>query len=177
MTFAPEIFSTARLVLRRVAPADEEAIFRYASDPELTRYMSWPTHQSYADTRAFVEMSEREWKSKGIGPYIMLQDDDVIGCTGLHEVAPGQGVTGYILMRDAWGKGYATEACKAMVDLGIGLGFQRIAAVCHSAHAPSARVLEKAGMSFEGILARHTLFPNLSPEPQDVRSYAWVRPA
>ncbi len=64
-----------------------------------------------------------------------------------------------------------------MVELGRALGFFRIEAACHVDHGPSARVLEKAGMTFEGILRRHSIFPNLSSEPQDVRSYAWAKPA
>jgi len=56
---APERVETARLVLRRPRFEDAEAIFvRYASDPEVTRFVGFPTHRSIADTRAFVEFSE-----------------------------------------------------------------------------------------------------------------------
>ena len=60
---APESFQTARLLLRKPAPADAEAIFRrYSSDPEVTRYLSWPNHNSVRDTQAFIAWSDSEWQ-------------------------------------------------------------------------------------------------------------------
>jgi RimJ/RimL family protein N-acetyltransferase len=61
-----------------------------------------------------------------------------------------------------------------MIELGRALGFARVEALCYADHPSSARVLEKAGMIFEGVLRKHGLFPNLSAQPQDVRSYAWT---
>jgi RimJ/RimL family protein N-acetyltransferase len=82
---------------------------------------------------------------------------------------------GYVLARDAWGRGYASEALQAMVSLAPGLGFVRLQAMCHVAHRASARVLEKGGFTLEGILRRHTEFPNLAPgTPCDVLCYARV---
>ena len=57
-----EIIETERLLLRRPRRSDEPAVFsRYASDPDVTRYMSFPTHQSLDDTRAFVQWSDTLW--------------------------------------------------------------------------------------------------------------------
>jgi RimJ/RimL family protein N-acetyltransferase len=61
-----------------------------------------------------------------------------------------------------------------MIALGAKLGLIRIQAHCHVANLASVRVLEKAGMALEGVLRKHSLFPNLSPAPQDVRLYAWI---
>jgi len=59
---APERIETARLVLRRPVITDAELVYqRYASDPEVTRFLGWPRHQSLDDTRAFLELSEAEW--------------------------------------------------------------------------------------------------------------------
>ena len=74
--------------------------------------------------------------------------------------------------RDAWGYGYATEALGAMVSLAAGYGRTRLYALCHTEHQASWRVLEKCGFTREGILQAHTTFPNLSPKPLDVFSYA-----
>jgi [ribosomal protein S5]-alanine N-acetyltransferase len=49
---------------------------------------------------------------------------------------------------------------------------RRLYAICHTEHAASYRVLEKGGFEREGILRRHSVFPNLSPEPLDVFCYA-----
>lgn len=172
---APTSIATARLTLRRPTSDDAAAILAYASDAEVTRYMGWPRHTSLDDTHRFLEIVDREWETAGMGAYLITYEGTVIGSTGLHRASPHRAVTGYILLRSEWGKGYATEACRAMVELGRSLGFERVDARCHAAHEASARVLEKSGMVFEGVLRRYDAFPNLGAEPQDVRSYAWVR--
>jgi len=61
------------------------------------------------------------------------------------------GELGYCLNRKAWGKGYATEATRAMIQIGFKkLGLRRITATCDAKNRASARVLEKAGMRKEG---------------------------
>jgi RimJ/RimL family protein N-acetyltransferase len=58
-----------------------------------------------------------------------------------------------------------------MNDLQRDLAVYRVWAVCHVDNTGSARVLEHAGLALEGRLVRHTVFPNLSPEPQDCLKY------
>lgn len=170
----PSSLDTDRLRLRRPHREDAASVFAYAGDPEATRLMGWPIHRSIDDTQAFLDIALHEWSERGVGPYLIERDGIVLGSTGLHLREPLLAVTGYILLRAAWGRGYATEACRAMLQLGEQLGLERIEAHCHHAHPASAHVLEKCGMRFEGVLERHLVFPNLSCEPQDVRSYAWL---
>ena len=173
---APDRLQTPRLVLRRPRRDDAETIFRrYASDPEVTRYVGWPVHASVADTRSFLEFSAAEWEQWPAGPYLVCArtGDGLLGGTGLAFEASHRAMTGYVLARDAWGQGYATEALQAMVGLAPGCGVRRLYAVCHVAHMASWRVLEKCGFTREGVLRRHTIFPNLAPdEPADVVCYA-----
>src|SRR3974390_1278438 len=62
-TKAPETMETDRLLLRRPRQSDAQAVFhRYASDHEVTRYLSWPTHRNVADTLAFLSWSDAEWE-------------------------------------------------------------------------------------------------------------------
>lgn len=59
---APGSIHTARLVLRRPEAGDAESIFeRYASDSDVTTFVSWPTHRSIEYTRVFLAFSEAEW--------------------------------------------------------------------------------------------------------------------
>jgi ribosomal-protein-alanine N-acetyltransferase len=174
MLTAPTTIGTPRLTLRQPTPEDEEAIFIYASDAEVTRYMSWPVHQGIEATRRFLELTLESWKREGVGAYLIERDGAVVGSTGLDPSGEGVAATGYVLARYVWGKGYATEACRVMIDLGRSLGFVRVEANCHVDHTASARVLEKSGMRFEGIMRSKALFPNLSAEIQDVRCYAWT---
>lgn len=171
---APAQLTTPRLTLRKPTPGDAEAVFGWAGDAEVTRYMGWPTHRSPDDTRRIMTLLLDEWAAQGVGTYFIARQGRVLGSTGLHVVNAHRAATGYVLRRDAWGQGVATEACRAMVELGKTLGLARVEAQCHVAHAASARVLEKAGMAFEGVLRRYLVFPNLDGAPGDVRSYAAV---
>ena len=74
---APETIETERLLLRRPKQSDAQAVFhRYASDRDVTRYLSWPTHRSVADTLAFLAMSDDEWRRWPAGPYLVLTRDN-----------------------------------------------------------------------------------------------------
>ena len=172
----PSRLLTDRLVLRRPEPADADAIFsRYASDPEVTRYLSFPTHRSVDDARAFVAYSDAEWVRWPAGPFLIERRGDgrLLGGTGLLFETPQRAITGYLLARDAWGHGYATEALAAVVGLAGALGVLRLVAHCHTAHLASAHVLEKCGFEREGVLRAHSVFPNLQPgELLDVLCYA-----
>jgi ribosomal-protein-alanine N-acetyltransferase len=175
---APARLVTDRLVLRRPVSADAETIFtRYASDPNVTRFVGWPRHATLGDTQAFLAYADQEWNHSPSGPYIIedRKTSIVLGSTGLSFETPYRAATGYVLAVDAWGHGFATEALQAMVDVAGQLHLRRLYALCHVDHVASARVLEKCGFACEGVLRRHTEFPNLSPpEVCDVRCYSRV---
>ena len=66
---APESIETERLLLRRPAVDDAEAVFScYASDAEVTKYLGWPRHINIEDTRTFISLSEQIWERRGVGP-------------------------------------------------------------------------------------------------------------
>ena len=172
------MIETDRLVLRRPHADDAHAMFdRYASDPQVTRFVGWRTHQSIDDTKRFLAWSDTEWERWGAGPYMIASRDtgNLLGCTGLAFETPTRASTGYVLAVDAWGQGYATETLRAMVDLARDLGVVRLYAICHPQHRPSARVLEKGGFVLEGTLRKFVEFPNLAlNEPSDVLCYATI---
>lgn len=176
---APERIITERLLLRRPVVADARAIFeRYAGDPEVTRWMGWPRHRDVADSAAFVDFSDQQWSESGVGPYLIESRDGgrLLGSTGIGFEESDVASTGYILARDAWGVGYASEALRAMVDLAETLAMKRFYALCHPDHRASAHVLEKGGFVLEGRLPQHYEFPNLQPGVrQDALSYGHPR--
>ena len=170
------VATTDRLLIRRPEPADAAAVFRrYSADPEVTRLLGWPRHQRLADTQAFIEFSDQQWSDWPAGPCLMERRDNgvLVGGTGLSFESATVASTGYVLARDQWGQGLATEALRAMTALAAGLGVIRLYALCHTAHPASWSVLEKCGFSREDRLEAHTLFPNLdSKGPLDVFCYA-----
>jgi [ribosomal protein S5]-alanine N-acetyltransferase len=174
----PERLETKRLILRRPRRNDGEAIFsRYAHDREVTRFLSWQRHSSVETTRAFLEFSDAQWARWPAGPYLVesREDGHLLGGTGLGFETQCRAATGYVFARDAWGKGYATETLQAVVQIARGAGLVRLYALCHVENDPSWHVLEKCGFIREGVLRRHSEFPNLAPNrPCDVYCYAYI---
>lgn len=174
---APEELTTRRLTLRRPQPADAPSIHRhYAGDAEVTRYLAWTRHRSVADTVEFVRWSNAVWSASTAGPYMIVDGSgEIVGSTGLDVETRWRATTGFVLARDAWGRGYGTEVALAMADLGARIGLARVYALCHPDNAASARVLAKAGFVREGLLRSHVVFPNLDPErPGDAECWARV---
>lgn len=178
---APHHIETLRLVLSAPTVDDAAEIFaRYASDDDVTRFLSWPHHRSVQDTRAFVAFSMTEWQRWPAGPYLIRSRDDgrLLGGTGLSFDQPDEATTGYVLAKDAWGRGYATEVLWAMVDLSQQLGLARLLALCHPAHSASLHVLEKCGFTQDMDWTGKAVFPNLPPGvPQAALCYERRRAA
>lgn len=174
---APAHVDTARLILRAPTLDDAAAIFeRYASDPEVTRFLGWPRHQAIQDTEAFLQFSIEEWARWPAGPYLILAPADgrLLGGTGFSFQSSQEAATGYVLARDAWGQGFATEALTAIVDVARGIGLSRLWALCHPAHRPSQRVLEKCSFVLDDPPTRSTEFPNLAPGVQQ-DAFCYIR--
>lgn len=96
----------------------------------------------------------------------------MVGCRVREHAAD----VGYVMGRSYWGRGYTTEATKAIVDWAGGLEFVcRVWAVCDVENIASSRVLEKVGMQREGILRRYIVHPNVSSEPRDCFVYSKIR--
>lgn len=172
---APPLVETPRLVLSAPVAADADVVFqRYASDDNVTKYLGWPRHRTVADTQRFLAFSAVQWEREGAGPYLIWarSDGQLLGSTGLGLEPRGQAITGYVLATDAWGKGYATEALTAMVDLATDIGITRLYALCHPQHRASWRVLEKCGFERDRTWNRQMEFPNLAAGlTQDVLCY------
>lgn len=163
---APERIETERLILRRPVLRDAEAVFeRFASDADVTRYLSWRRHGSVTDTRAFLSLATAQWAQSPAGPYLIEArgSDLLIGSTGFACESAAVAEVGYVLAKDSWGQGFATEALCALIAAAPAFGVTRVYAICHTDHLASARVLEKGGLTREGVLRRHAEFPNLAP--------------
>ena len=162
---APTRIDTPRLLLVQPAASDARAIFeRYASDPEVTRFLGWPRHRAIEDTLAFLALSDAEWERWPAGPYLIRASEDgrLLGGTGLAFESAREAFTGYVLARDAWGRGFATEALAAMVDVARRVGVARLHALCHADHRASWHVLEKCGFARDPAWVQRTEFPNLA---------------
>jgi ribosomal-protein-alanine N-acetyltransferase len=148
---------TGRLVLRPLEITDAPAIYHYKSDVELHRYMrSEPPASPDAvaeETRRWLALPSESRRPCWV--IVLRENDRVVGTISYNQLSQEDhcGQLGYEVSRDQWGKGIATEAVSAAVNYGFDtMGLNRIAAYCWEANTASRRVMEKAGMRYEGTL-------------------------
>jgi RimJ/RimL family protein N-acetyltransferase len=174
-----ESWFTPRLRSRAVRVDDAEAIFHgWATDVDVTRYLTWRPHEGIEETRRFIVgcleaaggASRRAWVTTRIA------EDQVIGMIELR-IDGLRAELGYVLVRAAWGRGYMTELVQTLTQMALHeIPVARVSAVCDVDNVASARVLEKSGLVREGRLRRYMTHPNVSAEPRDVYVYARTRP-
>jgi [ribosomal protein S5]-alanine N-acetyltransferase len=174
----PAQIHTARLLLRKPRVSDARAVFEgYATDPEVTRYLIWPAHRSITETRDFLRRAQVMWKDGTEFTWAMTLSPDttLIGMLALR-ITGCRIDFGYVCAKKFWNQGYTSEAVSAVVKWAMGEpGIYRIGAVCDTENSASMRVLEKAGLRYEGILHRWSVFPALGPVPRDCFSYALLK--
>lgn len=151
-----QILTTARLTLRPFALTDASAMYaNWASDPEVTKFLTWPTHAS-------VEVSQwvcNDWVSHYAEPdyyqWAIVYDGQPIGSIAVveHDDRVGKAHIGYCIGRNWWRKGIMTKALQAVMDfLFDEVGYQRLEARHDPCNPHSGGVMKKCGMKYEGTL-------------------------
>ena len=172
------ILETDDLLLRRPARKDAKDIFRYASDPEVARYVLWDPHRSLAETRSFISYL----RSRGRAGYptswvvTLKETGTVIGTIGFiwYSDENRSAELGYSFSREYWNRGFATQALNAVIGASFrSLPLNRIEAQHDVRNPASGRVMEKCGLRQEGIL-RARIFNKGAYV--DVAIYAILRP-
>lgn len=179
MDFPPEELETSRLRLRRPKLDDAESVFAsYASDAQITRYLTWSAHRTPSETREQLQQWIDAWDLRmGHRAWLIERRNDAtvlgtIGCTvWYHRVE-----IGFALGSLFWGRGYMPEAltkvCEAAFD---DPRIYRVQALCDEENTRSSRVMEKVGMIYEGRLRSYGFHPNRSTVPRDCLMYAKAR--
>jgi RimJ/RimL family protein N-acetyltransferase len=154
---------TTRLELREFRQSDWKAVQGYASDSEVVRYMEWGPNTE-KDSQDFIKRSiayKRERPRKNFDLAVVLRrDGTLIGGCGIYLTDPAnrEGYIGYVFNRKFWGRGYATETARALVEFGFHkLNLHRIFSWCDSENLASARVMEKIGMTQEAYHRQNKL--------------------
>lgn len=151
-------YETERLVLRPFTENDAEALFNnWASDDEVTKYLTWPTHSSVEESREYVNYCIQQYSTSScyqwgielksthelIGNISVVSLIEELECMEL----------GWVIGRKYWGNGYMPEAATKVIDV----LFDEVGVNCvyaeHDVNNPkSGRVMQKIGMKFEGVL-------------------------
>ncbi|MCQ0090260.1 GNAT family N-acetyltransferase [Roseovarius sp. M141] len=175
----PDEFETRRYRLRRVTTGDASAIFNsYAADVAVTRYLGWRPHGDSSVTEDFIKSVAEEWRTGKGFPLVVFPRDDPDNLIGMFHPHVGRFKVnyGYVLAERAWGYGCATEVLTWLVEHAITHpSIHRTEAFCDVDNRASSRVMEKVGMTREGLLSRYFLHPNVSKTPRDCFMYAKVR--
>jgi [ribosomal protein S5]-alanine N-acetyltransferase len=170
----PEKLDSKRFYLERLRyEFAEEIFFAYASKPEVTPYLSWPTHKTIQDTRAFLQYIVNAWNQGTDYAYaIRLRDSNrLIGSIGVVNEA-GKVQFGYVLSPTFWNQGYATEATALVLNKLRQLpGIYRIWTFVDADNLASARVLLKCGLVEEARLSKWFRFVNQGNQPKDCVLY------
>ena len=157
------MLQTERIILRPWRENDAEALFKYASDPDVGPRAGWPPHQSVEESLEIIRtvfgsetMWAVEWKETG----------EAIGCVGYLsasasnlKIVGDQCEVGYWIAKPYWGKGICTEAMRLVVDYCIHeKGFTVLWGDYFPENPASGRVMEKCGFVDTGM---EVLCPNL----------------
>ena len=145
------MIKTKRLTLVPLSAEHLESAYAYSSDPENTKYMMFLPVDSIEETRKFIEDCQRELEKDVPGYYefAVLLDGKHIGGVNLYfDTAPDIGELGWLFLPEYQGRGYATEAARALLEWGRDtLGIRHFIAHCDAANLASQGVMRKLGMT------------------------------
>ena len=150
---------TGRLVLRRFSVGDAQAMYQnWASDPDVTRYLTWQTHTSVEDSRAvlaewaaaYEQENFYQWaivlKSHGSGPIGSISAVELDDAIDAAEI-------GYCIGKAWWRQGITSEALRAVMDFFFDEVEANRVAARHDPNNPhSGMVMQTCGMKYEGTM-------------------------
>jgi [ribosomal protein S5]-alanine N-acetyltransferase len=159
------VLVTERLTLRPVTAADQDDLLALWTLPDVRRFLFDGAVLSPAEVAGTIAASIRDFAEAGYGFWIISATEGagLVGTAGLRELEDaGEPTAGpplevvYSLAPGAWGKGYATEAARAVLDYALGpLGLPEVLAEVDEGNTASIAVIERLGMT------RYTVVPGV----------------
>lgn len=153
---------TQRLVLRQIDNSDVTSLFEILSDPKVAEFDYFYPVKSIEEAGKFIkryteEIEENEEITWGI---VLKESNKLIGtcCLGDFEDGSRRTEIGYDIKQSEWGKGYATEAVKSVIEYGFNkMNLNRIEATITPGNDASVKVLSKLNFTQEGIVRERDL--------------------
>ena len=153
------VIETERLILRPFVMEDADAMFRnWAGDDEVTKFLTWPTHESAAVSRMVLSDWTGHYPETNFYNWAIVWKEngpEPIGNIAVVEInlKVDGAAMGYCMSRAHWRKGIMAEALRGLIAfLFDEVGFNRIEADHDPNNPASGRVMEKAGMRHEGVM-------------------------
>lgn len=166
------ILETERLRLDPLTPADATAMFPILGDPEVMAWWDVPEINDPDVVDAMIRGQVEEMQSGRAIHWAMrtLADGEFLGTCDLSEIERRhrRAEVGFMVGRNAWGRGYALEAMRTIVAFAASAGMRKLAARTHLGNLRSDHLLERLGFTEEGLLRGHIL---KAGERRDCRIY------
>ena len=156
---------TDRLILRKFTIEDAEGMFNnWATDPLTNKHLAWPLHQSVDDTKEIINKWISDYENGSYNWIVETKDThEVIGsiCEVGKSLKHNTITLGYCYGSKFWNKGYATEVLRRVIEyLLIDQGFFLVEANHRASNPASGKVMQKAGMKYDGTLRQRRIDPD-----------------
>ncbi|MCL2740370.1 MAG: GNAT family N-acetyltransferase [Oscillospiraceae bacterium] len=169
---------TERLLLRRFTIEDARAAFdNWQSDENVTRYLTWNAYTDIEKAQEYLQNQVIDkYSQSNFYNWAILYDGEVVGNIDVTRMDEENfsAVIGYCIGKKWWSQGIVTEALKAVINHLFSCGFIRIDARHDLINPASGKVMEKAGMEFEGIIRKRV--KNNEGKLVDVKQYSIINP-
>ena len=143
---------TERLHLSTLVMSDADAVFAYASKPEVARFMTWARHESIDDAVSFLQSVTEAPSTQYDWGIRLAPSEDVVGALQFSFGTESEAEIHYTLDEPYWGRGFVTEACVGVLEWAFS-GFpmlERVVTAAATVNRGSTRVMEKLRMSPAG---------------------------
>ena len=153
-----QTLDTERLILRRFAPEDAQAMFdHWANDADVCKFLTWAPHGQVENTRALLERWVAGYDNETVYHWVIEHKAacHIIGSIGAMQMSERNASceVGYCIAKAFWGQGVTSEALRAVLGfLFREVGVHRVEALHDLENTASGRVMQKAGMTHEGTL-------------------------
>ncbi len=151
----PPILYTDRLTLRRLTKNDYCDMFEYSCDPSLTKYLTWDPHPDKNYTHKYLTYIQSKYRSMEFFDWAIIYNGKMVGTCGFTTLneQDNYGEIGYVVSPAYQNMGIATEAVTKVLEFGFDvLKLNRIEARFMIENSASRKIMEKVGMTFEGVL-------------------------
>lgn len=152
----PPVLSAERIFLRKMRKTDSYDMFEYSKRQDVTKYLLWEPHRDESYTYKYLTYVQSRYRSGDFFDWSVIyrENNKMIGTCGFTRINTDSNSAeiGYVLNPDYWGRGIAAEAVRRVMRFGFDeLSLHRIEAKYMIDNIQSRRVMEKVGMTYEGV--------------------------
>lgn len=152
------ILKTERLTLRPFSLTDAPSLHELINQWEIaynTANIPHPYPEGLAEN--YILATNEKWLTAETLTFAVICGSELVGCTNLSvRHSQSRAELGYWIGKAYWGRGYATESARRLVEFGFEkMKLNRVFASCFSRNTASAKVMQNVGMQYEGTLRQH----------------------